>query len=167
MPRVCSVCTHPQRAAIDTALVAGDALRGLSALYRVSEDALARHRDSHLPTRLVKAQAAQEVAQADDLLKEVRALRAKSYSLLLAAEKAGDLRTALAGVREARACLELLAKLMGELDERPQVNVLLAPEWITVRSAMVAALGPYPDARVAVAARLVALEAGAGAGKAN
>ncbi len=49
----------------------------------------------------------------------------------------------------------------GELDDRPQVNVLVAPEWLAVRSAVLAALAPYPAARVAVANRLVMLDASA------
>jgi len=55
--------------------------------------------------------------------------------------------------------LELTAKLMGELDERPQINVLVAPEWILVRTALLDALRPFPEARVAVLGRLTALEA--------
>jgi hypothetical protein len=81
--------------------------------------------------------------------------------LLAKAEKAGEYRTALQGVREARACLELLAEMQGELDRRATINVLLAPEWLAVRSAVLAALARYPDARVAVADRLAALENGA------
>ena len=71
----------------------------------------------------------------------------------------GDFRTELAGIGQARACLELLAKLLGELDERPQVNVVLSAEWISVRAVLLSALAPFPDARAAVAARLQALEA--------
>src|SRR5688500_1880811 len=111
MPRPCSVCAHPERDAIDKALVAGVANRRIAAQYAVSEQAIRRHRAEHLPEKLAKAEAATEVAQADDLLREVRALRSKAYGLLLKAEAAGDYRTALAGVREARGCLELLAEL--------------------------------------------------------
>jgi len=160
VPRVCSICVHDGRAAIDAALVAGTALRDVARQHAVSKDALFRHRSDHIPARLAKAQDAAEVAQADDLLREVRALRGKAYSLLLKAEAAGDIRTALAGIREARGCLELLAKLLGELDERPTVNVLVAPEWLAVRAALLDALSPYPDARAAVSGRLVALGAG-------
>jgi len=53
---------------------------------------------------------------------------------------------------------QLLAKLLGQLDERPQVNVLMAPEWLQVRVALLTALAPHPEARQAVAAALVALE---------
>jgi hypothetical protein len=52
---------------------------------------------------------------------------------------------------------ELLAKLLGELNDAPQVNVTISPEWQTVRAVLLAALAPYPDARTAVAARLLAL----------
>jgi hypothetical protein len=52
------------------------------------------------------------------------------------------------------------ARLLGELDA-PQVNVLLAPEWIGIRTGLLAALSPYPEARTAVAQRLVSLSAGA------
>jgi len=40
------------------------------------------------------------------------------------AESAGDQRTALACVRELCRLVELAAKLRGELDERPQANIL-------------------------------------------
>jgi hypothetical protein len=88
-------------------------------------------------------------------------LRAKAVDLLRRAEAVGDYRTALQGVREARACVELLLEVEGELDRRPQVSVLLAPEWLNVRAAVLVALQPYPEARVAVATTLRALEAGA------
>ena len=95
-------------------------------------------------------QAAEEVAQADDLLAQVRDLQAKALGILNKAEEAGELRTALSAIREARGNLELLAKLLGELDERPQVNLLVSPEWIELRAVIVGALEPYSDARGAI-----------------
>jgi hypothetical protein len=53
---------------------------------------------------------------------------------------------------------ELLAKLLGELDERPQFNVLIAPEWQTMRATILAALAPYPEARIAVATKLIEVD---------
>jgi len=53
---------------------------------------------------------------------------------------------------------QLLAKLLGQLDERPQINVLMAPEWLQVRAALLTALAPYAEARQAVAAALVSIE---------
>jgi len=160
MPRTCTVCGHDDRAAIDAALVTGSPLRDVARQHGLSKDALFRHRSDHIPVSLARAQQAAAVAQADDLLAQLRALLAKALSLLAQAETGGDLRTALAGVREARATLELLAELEGELDRRQTVSIVLAPEWLAVRAALLDALAPFPDARAAVSGRLVALEAG-------
>ena len=89
----------------------------------------------------------------------MKALHSKAYSLLLQAEQAGDLRTALQGVREARGCLELLAKLEGKVSDAPVVNVLINPEWQNVRAVIVQTLAPYPEARIAVASALSRLDA--------
>ena len=156
--RPCTVCRHPDAPSVDRALINHRPFRRIAVQFGLSLSAVIRHHDDHLPETLTKAKAAEETARADDLLDQVRALRNKSMSLLLAAEKAGDLRTALAGVREARACLELLAEMSQAIDRRPTLNLLIAPEWLVVRSTLLDALAPYPDARTAVATRLMALE---------
>ena len=150
MPRSCTVCEHADREAIDRALVGGASNRSVASLYNVSEAAARRHKANHLPAKLVMARAAEEIAQADDLLEQVRDLQAKALGILSKAEEAGELRTALSAIREARGNLELLAKLLGELDERPQVNLLVSPEWLELRAVIVGALEPYSDARGAV-----------------
>jgi hypothetical protein len=161
MARTCTVCTHPDAPAIDQALVNRRPFRNIAQQFNVSVWAVLRHHDDHLPETLMKAREAEETVRADDLLEQVRALRTKSLQLMLSAEKAGDLRTALAGIREARACLELLAELAQAIDRRPTVNLLVAPEWLAVRSALLEVLRAYPEARTAVAARLAVLEASA------
>jgi hypothetical protein len=160
MPRSCTVCEHQDREAIDEALVGGASNRSLASLYDVSEAAVRRHKANHLPARLVMAQAAEEVAQADDLLDQMQDLQARTLAILEAAESTNQHRTALSAIREARSNLELLAKLLGELDERPVTNILFSAEWVSVRTAMMEALGPYPQAQVAVAKRLWELEDG-------
>ncbi len=158
MPRSCTICGHPNREAIDKALVGGASNRSVASLYDVSEAAVRRHKANHLPAKLVMAQAAEEVAQADTLLEQVRDLQRRALDILDKAEEAGELRTALGAIREARGNLELLAKLLGELDERPVTNILVSAEWVSVRTAMMEALDTYPQARVAVAGRLSELE---------
>ncbi len=150
MPRACTICGHPERADIETALVAREPYRDIARRHSVSKDACSRHAKEHLPALLAKAREAEEASRADDLLKQVRALQAKTLNLLLKAEEAGELRTALAGIREARGNVELLAKLSGELDERPVVNLYLSPEWLEVRALIVAALEPHETAKRAV-----------------
>ncbi|MDP9480512.1 MAG: hypothetical protein M3R38_33430 [Actinomycetota bacterium] len=150
MPRSCSVCTHPNRDEIDRALVAGEPNRRIAARCDVTERAIRNHKAGHLPAKLVMAQEAAAVAEADDLLAQVRDLQRRAHNILDRAEEAGELRVALSAIREARGNLELLAKLLGELDDRPQVNVLVSPEWLELRTVIVGALDHHPQARDAV-----------------
>jgi hypothetical protein len=161
MPRTCTVCTHPDRPAIDAALVSGTPYRNIAERHGVSVGALFRHRD-HLSAALLHAKDVEQVAQADDLLAQVRDLQRRTLRILDDAEQAGDRRTALAAIREARGNLELLGRLAGELQEGQTVNVVVSPEWQRVRAAVITALLPFPEARVAVAGQLLALEAGDG-----
>ena len=88
--------------------------------------------------------------QESTLLDQVKGLQSRAYAILDKAEEAGELRTALSAIREARGNLELLAKLLGELDERPVVNLNVSPEWLELRAVIVGALELHPDARESV-----------------
>ena len=160
MPRTCTACSHPQRPEIDRALVDGGTYRTIADRFGLSETALKRHKSDHLPGHVAKAQEAKQVADADDLLKQLKALRNKAISILQQAEQAGDFRTALMGIREARGCIETLMEVEGELDRREVTNIIVNPEWVQLRSAMIVALKPYPDAAQAVAGRLAVIEGG-------
>jgi hypothetical protein len=151
VPQVCRICTHEDRKEIDRALVRGESMRGIVARYgTVGRMSLQRHRKDHLPELLAKAYEAERMAEADELLMDVRRLQERTLLMLQEAEKAGDLRTALAAVREARHNLALLAEMRGELDRRPVINILLSPEWIELRTVIVGALDAHPDARESV-----------------
>ncbi len=167
MTRTCTVCSHPQRAEIDRAALAGESYRNITQRYGVSKFAVCRHKADHLLAELVKAKQAEEVSRATDLL-EMATIRDKlALALLSRAERAGDLKTAVQALRVSLVSLELLARLRGELNEQQQntINILVAPEWLATRAAMLAALEPYVEARIAVSAALLLLEEGAGGEK--
>jgi len=130
--------------------------RALATKCDVSEATIRRHKANHLPALLAKAEEAKEVARADDLLSQVQNLQARTLAILQTAEAQDDLRTALAAIREARGNLELLGKLAGQLhDQEVKVAVLVqSPDWLALRAAILLALDPYPDARLAVAGAL-------------
>jgi hypothetical protein len=150
MPRRCTVCDHHERHSIDETLVTGAPYRSVAKRFGLSESSVYRHKTEHLPVHLLKAKEVDEVAQADDLLQQVRHLQTHALDILERAEKAGDLRTALAAISQARGNLELLGKLAGELDERPVVNLNVSPEWLELRAVIVGALEPHPAAHTAV-----------------
>ena len=161
MPRVCTVCAHDDRAAIDEAIVRRVPSRTIASLHSLDRSAILRHKDTHVSAALVTVQARREAQGAETLADRVEALYERAGKILDAAEAEGRATVALAAVRELRGIVELLGKLSGELDERPNVNVLnvvASPDWMAVRQTVLAALQPYPDASAAVAARLLALE---------
>lgn len=154
MPPPCTVCSSPSRPDIDRALVAGAVLRSVAQQHGLTVWSVKRHRDAHLPAALCQAQEAAELAEADSLLRQVKGLQAKTLQTLLDAEKKGDHRTVLMAVREARGNLELLAKLLGELQQEGTINLVVAPEWVRLRGVIVLALAQYPDAQAALVAAL-------------
>jgi hypothetical protein len=162
VPRKCSICGHAKLEEINAALIESRNITEIAKRFAVSHDALLRHRQSHIPAGLTKAHEAQESAKADTLLHQVVSLRDTALRILVQAERAGDLRAALQGIKEARGCLELLARLQGELQQQTliQVGVLVqSPEWTGLRAAIVSALEPFPEARQAVAAAITKQEA--------
>jgi len=74
MARTSTISKHPKRKEIDKALVApGASIRGIARTFRVSEDALSRYvKGGNIEQKVAKAQQAQDIVEADDLLKEVQ-----------------------------------------------------------------------------------------------
>jgi len=178
MPRACTICSNPQRHAIDRALTSGDSYRRVAPRFAISPDATKRHAARHLPKRLTKAQAVREIAGADQLLDELRKLYARAHAILDTAEDGvmtvvrgkredavvaiPDLHAATRAIREARGCLELVAKVTGLLkDGAPSVtvNLVASPEWAALRTLILYALRPYPEALAALEAALAPREA--------
>jgi hypothetical protein len=148
MPKSCPVCVHTERQAIEKALLRSERLHEITQRYGVSKRSLFNHRDSHLPQQLKKAQKAEEMTQADSLLRQVLYLQSRALTILKTAEASGDLKTALGAIREARGNLELLAKLMGEIKEGTSVNILISPAWVSLRTVILQALEPYPEVKL-------------------
>lgn len=132
MGRRCSVCGHPDREAIDRAIVGGEPCRAVAARSSLSPDAVERHAQHHLPAAIVKAAEAVEVAHGEALYDQVRAQQARAEVLYREAaailhrakrQKEGGLaleaiRTAAATLKEARQQIELLAHIVESREER-------------------------------------------------
>lgn len=109
-------------------------------------------------------QAAQRVIQAAivesgrSILERLRDLNREALGILSEARANGKQRDAIAAIHALTRLLELEARLLGELDhERPQVqiNLLASPEWIQMRTRLLEALRPYPEAAHAAAKALL------------
>lgn len=139
MPTKCSICVHPERAAIDAALVSGVPLRTLETRHAgTKRSALDRHR-KHIPAALVQAKQAAEVADATTLLSRVERLTSRCEALFENAEGRGKWIAAATAAREVRGCLELLGKLSGELQTG---GTRVAINLTQIESLNIAALAP-------------------------
>jgi hypothetical protein len=135
--KTCGICSHPERAAIDAALVDGASLRSISGQFGTSKSALDRHRKC-IPAALVQAKRAVEVADAGTLLSRVEGLMSRFEGIYKLAIASGKLSDSTGALREVRYCIELLAKLTGELQPAGvnirNVNIQAAFEGITIES---------------------------------
>ena len=129
MPKQCPVCVHSERQDIEKALLGSETLHQITQRYGVSRRSLFNHKHNHLPATLLKAQEAQEIVMADSLIDQLKQLHLKALELLDKAEAAGDLRTALQGIREARGCLELFLKAFEAANLEARVSKLENKVW--------------------------------------
>ena len=111
MSRPCTICLHPDRDLINRGLIDREPLHSLAVQYGTSVASLFRHKASDIPAALMKAEEALEVAGADALISQLKDLRAKAETVWASAEQAGDRKSMLGSIREARSTLELLWKV--------------------------------------------------------
>ena len=124
MTQKCSICKHPKATEINRALIKGDSIRDIALQYNVGHMSLHRHQKAgHIPATIAKFEEAKKIAQGEDLLRYTKALLGRTISYMNQAESAGDLRTAISAVREARGCVELLGKVTGELCTNAQTAI--------------------------------------------
>jgi transposase-like protein len=122
----CSICSQPNRAQIDEALVEQRSLRDIARQFGVHRSSLDRHKQ-HIPKALAKAKNAETVAESTSLLTRLTHLVRKCEIAYEEAREDGNWTGAAAFAREIRGCLELLGKLSGELQSgRPGVNIAIA-----------------------------------------
>jgi len=97
-------------------------LRTIAQRVGTSPWALHRHK-KHLPAQLVQAQQAEIVTEATSLLDRVESLMQESEKIAAAAKQEKNWPAATSALREARGCLELLAKLRGELQQAGSLHL--------------------------------------------
>ncbi len=135
---------------MDGTLVAGQSFRNIAEQYGTSATALFRHKSDHLPAVIVKDQAVREEAHALDVVKQLRDINAATLAILEDARDTHQSALALKAVDRVQKQIELQAKLLGELQDGQTVNVLVAPEWVSLRATILVALVPFPEASQAV-----------------
>lgn len=97
--RTCTICKHHKLSEIYEALVSGTVCRDIGGRYGTSKSALDHHK-TQVSAALVRAKDAADVVRADSLFDKIAQLEQEARRLGKKAEDAGDLRAAMAPVRE-------------------------------------------------------------------
>jgi hypothetical protein len=171
MPRA-TIDLHPDRARIEFDLARGVPVRTIANKYSVNLHVLYRYRKklppqlraAHMGARL-KAGADLEKLRLDEseaLLQNIASQRARLLLMQDAAMDAADHHMAALIAGRILQSIELAGKYLGEFAQhqiRTSVSVLIQPEYLEFRTALMRALEPYPEARRAVAIALHTVEA--------
>jgi hypothetical protein len=158
MPQVCRVCASPKRSQIDLELAGGHAQRAVALRAGLAPSSVRRHALRHLSPALTRVAAQRRAGESAEgayvsVLTRLEALADRVDRFLQLAEAKGAIVGGAAVLREMRQLLETIAKITGELDERPTVtvNLLSSPEIVELLRRISDALTPFPDARIALA----------------
>jgi len=125
MPQACSVCRHPKRAAIEAALLRNISLRKIAEEHGASAWSIHRH-SKHVARVIAKAatEEARQASEAGNLLSRVESLLDECREIAKNAKENKAWPAAVAALREVRSCVELLARLRGELKQAgTQINL--------------------------------------------
>ena len=133
MSRVCTVCASPSAGAIDELLRSGRPAQAVATEFAVGQRSMQRHAKAHLNRTIAIAAGDNGHVSGDPLDELVIALRTR----------------ALAGnpvvAREYR--LALSAQAAAQHAAAPTRHLASEPEWIALRSRLLVALEPFPEAR--------------------
>jgi NAD(P)-dependent dehydrogenase (short-subunit alcohol dehydrogenase family) len=106
--RPCKVCEHPERHRIEDALLRRVSCASIEAQFGVSHWSVGRHRQ-HLGRSVIVADSSQPLlGRLDALFQRLDLIAGK-------AETAKDWKATVSALREVRECVELLARLTGQM----------------------------------------------------
>ena len=172
MGQRCHVCEHPRRSEIELAIARRVGYRQIEQKFGPSIYSLHRHRRGHMPPQLLVALEttalptvfdldALRKSESEGLLMTLVTQRARLFQLLDTAEECGDLKAAATVHGRINDNVITVAKLLGDLSTHSSTtvnNLVISGEYLELRSALVRALRPYPEARKAVSVVLQGLE---------
>ena len=172
MPLTCSICGHPQRSEIETALISRVALRRIASQFSTSDATLRRHKQNCMPAAIEQAQASQQAQTAEiveaaeerrtgfvwNALNKMEWLDRQVTIVYTEARVEKDHNAALKALGEIRQQTKLFSELLSGME--PGQKEKMEEEWVAVREAIYEALEAHPEARLSVARALLRLGRG-------
>lgn len=153
----CLACQHPDQDRINADLVSGVALHRLAKRWGINRESLRNHKTNHITPSQIALRIERGTAGVRKVAERVEDLVVvRTDAMYEAARAVRNMPLALKAVNEQRSNYELLAKITGELDDRPTVavNIQQSTEYIAVRNVIFEALEPYPELRSEISRKL-------------
>ena len=127
--------------------------------WGISRPALRAHRANHISPALKALRTERIASRVRNVADRVEDLVRETDAMYRSAKKATRMPLALKAVHEQGDNYELLAKITGELDDRPQgtVNIQQSAAFIAVRSVIFEVVEQHPELRREISRRLRAL----------
>lgn len=163
---VCHVCSHPQRRAIENAILDGKSYKAISRASGVSVGSLSRHKNNHLAKEVAKSLGTlrfdslpdvenlpvlhASVPPIEDIAAQIKYLYVSAVSFMNACEKKGNYSGAISSNKQALTCLDLFFKASEELVRRQKRDTTVSDVDI-LRRDVLKALTPYKEAKLEVA----------------
>jgi hypothetical protein len=169
---------HPRRAQIEHDLAIGMPCRKVAVKYNLKPDACNRHRKFRMPAQL-KAEKFAALLKPNTDLEKLRIDESEGLLASLAQQRArllilqddslrdGKVHETALLANQIHKNLELVGKYLGEFASRSvetKISILVSPEYLQLRSALVEVLTAFPEAKRAVAAVIGKIERHAAAG---
>jgi hypothetical protein len=173
----CTVCKHEHRALIEATRIAGASLDTISAKYGVSRDAVHRHMANHVDDDVraeylaavpLKELAAKAAAEGLSVLEYLSLIRSTLVRQMQLASSVNDRNGVATVARTLNETLRQIGAITGEMGALAARNINITnnvavlhehPEFVRLRSGLMRALAPFPDARAAAVEALRSLDA--------
>lgn len=127
MSRICLACAHPQRNAIDLALLLHkQSYRRIAAHYGLTEACLRRHQANHLAMSWELSKGLQAVLSANNLLAKLGEWHEKMEHQYTKADAANEIMAAVATARVGINAIESFAKITLDADLAKRLDALEA-----------------------------------------
>ncbi len=152
----CKICSRDDTAEVDRMILDGFvSQRDVAKHVGCSAACVSRHKKNHILPDLAIQLSKGEFDPAIDILSELR----KQFGMVKRkrdlADGTGNIPVFLSLAAESRRDLELYAKLIFIIEEHGDVDLVGSDEWARLRTTIMDALIPFPEARLAVVSALM------------
>lgn len=156
------MCKHPDREELERKIAAKElSMTAAAKLANSNKATVSRHMRNCVASRVRESMKPEPIkVEGLNVVNALTTSHEKTLEILADALREGDRRTALLALQTEIKQLELTAKLTGQLNEAPQLNLLMSPAYVQLKQTLMEKLLPFPEARLALSEALTKLAEG-------